>query len=38
MGDEAGVGLGAHTGSMGTQEEPFEPKSMLALSPPWGLC
>ena len=30
--------LGAHTGSMGTQEEPFEPKSTLALSPPWGLC
>ena len=38
MGDEAGVGLGAHTGSMGTQEEPLEPKSTLALSPPWSLC
>ena len=38
MGDEAGVGLGAHTGSMGTQEEPFEPRSTLALSPPRGLC
>ena len=38
MGDEAGVGLGAHTGSTGTQEEPLEPKSTLALSPPWGFA
>lgn len=38
MGDEAGVGLGAHTGSTGTQEEPPEPKSTLALSPPWGFA